>query len=46
MKTQTKDKSFHSINYLKINNLTQCLRSSSMKWAKIHETFPIKLFFV
>ena len=33
------DKSFRSSNYLKINNLTNCLRASLMKWHKIHETF-------
>ena len=40
MKTQTTDKSFLMFNALKTNDLTQCLRASLMKWAKIHETFP------
>ena len=46
MKTQTTDKSFLILNRLKTNDLTQWLRASLMKWAKIHETFPLNLFFV
>lgn len=39
------DKSFLIFNHLKTNDLTQWLRASLMKWAKIHETFPYKFIF-